>query len=389
MPGHHEQGRFVRRENRFVARVERADGQEVRAYLPNTARLHDLLRPGATVVIQPASAPHRRTSWTLTRVWEGTWVALEASGAATLVADHLLSSGSLSAWPEVTEVRREVTVGAHRFDLEVVLSGGERGLVEVKSLSRAHQRAAPLSATPSTRGVSQLTTLADLARTGQRVAVVLVVQRGDVDVLDLTAEADPAWRRAVADARAAGVHVIAYRCTVTATSTLLDRTLPIRDRSPEELAVVYLDSVIEFESASGTATIGARTDGAGPGRLPADLPGTTGRLHVITACNPYSAPLPAPINAERNRRLAEELASRGLRTLPAHGRSPDGAWREPGFAVLDADTAEVLALARRFEQHAVYELTGDHLAVVWTDPFQPTTRRGWQLLRSGHRTSGP
>ena len=328
MPGHHEQGRheqgrFVRRENRFVARVERADGQEVRAYLPNTARLHDLLRPGATVVIQPASAPHRRTSWTLTRVWEGTWVALEASGAATLVADHLLSSGSLSAWPEVTEVQREVTVGAHRFDLEVVLSGGERGLVEVKSLSRAHRRAAPLSATPSTRGVSQLTTLADLARTGQRVAAV------------------------------------------------------------------YLDSVIEFESASGTATIRARADGAGPGRLPADLPGTTGRLHVITACNPYSAPLPAPINAERNRRLAEELASRGLRTLPAHGRSPDGAWREPGFAVLDADTAEVLALARRFEQHAVYELTGDHLAVVWTDPFQPTTRRGWQLLRSGPRTSGP
>ena len=106
MPGHHEQGRFVRRENRFVARVERADGQEVRAYLPNTARLHDLLRPGATVVIQPASAPHRRTSWTLTRVWAGTWVALEASGAATLVADHLLSSGSLSAWPEVTEVQR-------------------------------------------------------------------------------------------------------------------------------------------------------------------------------------------------------------------------------------------------------------------------------------------
>lgn len=217
----------------------------------------------------------------------------------------------------------------------------------------------------------------------------LVVQRGDLDVLDLTAEVDRAWRQAVADARAAGVHLIAYRCTVTATSARLDRTLPIRDRSPEELEEVYLDSLIELELASGTATIRARTDGAAPGRLPPGMPGTTGHLHVITACNPYSAPLPAPLNDERNRQLAAELASRGLTTLPAHGRSPDAAWREPGFAVLDGDTAEVLALARRFEQHAVYELTGDHLAVVWTDPFHPATHRGWQLVGSGPWTSGP
>lgn len=389
MPGQHERGRFVRRENRFVAQVARADGGQVRAYLPNTARLHDILLPGAEVIIEHSAAPHRRTSWTLTRVWDGTWVALEASAAATLVADHLATGGGPPAWPQVTAVHREVTVGAHRFDLEVVLAGGACGLVEVKSLSRARGRAAPLSATPSTRGVAQLAALAALARAGRRVAVVLVVQRGDVDVLDLTAEADPSWRRAVTEARHAGVHLLAYRCAVTATSTRLDRALPIRDRPPEELARLYLDSLLALELPTGTATIRARGDAAAPGRLPPGLPATTGHLHVITACNPYSAPLPPHRNEERNRLLAGELAARGLTTVPAEGRSTDGSWREPGFGVLDGDTTEVLDLARRFEQHAVYELTGDHLAVVWTDPSRPTEHRGWQLVGTGPPPSGP
>ena len=388
-PGQDQRGRFVRRENRFVATVARVDGELVRAYLPNTARLKDLLRPGVEVVLAPNAAAHRRTAWTLTRVWDGTWVSLEASGAATLVADHLASGATLPAWPAVVEVHREVTVGAHRFDLELILDGGERALVEVKSLSGARQRAAPLSATPSARGAAQLGALGRLAGAGHRVAVVLVVQRGDVDVLDLTAEADPGWRAAVVAARQAGVHLVAYRCRVTPTSVDLDRRLPIRDRPPDQLAEVYLDSLIELELASGTTTIRARQDGATPGHLPRGLPPGTRHLHVITACNPYSAPLSARTNDERNRLLAAELATRGLPAGAARGRSPDGTWQEPGFAVLDGDPAQVLDLAWRFEQHAVYELTGDHLAVVWTAPDHPPVRRGWQLAGPRPPTSGP
>ena len=93
-----EPGRFVARENRFVARVQRADGSTVRAYVPNTARLEDLLVTDATVVLRPAAAPHRATRWTLTRVWQGTWIALDANAATGLVADHLARGASLPGW---------------------------------------------------------------------------------------------------------------------------------------------------------------------------------------------------------------------------------------------------------------------------------------------------
>ncbi len=379
MPHAPERASFVRRENRFVAHVTRAGGDEVRAYVPNTARLREVLRPGAEVVLRPSGTSRRRTQWTLTRVWDGTWVSLEASAAPTLVVDHLGAGGTLPGWPPAVAVRREVTCGAHRFDLELTLPDGERGLVEVKSLSRVHRRAAPLSGTPSARGTAQLSSLARLAAAGERVAVVLVVQRGDVDLLDLTAEADPGWRTAVTAARAAGVHCIAYRCEVDPVTARLGQPLAIRDRPPAELAAVYLDSCIDLELAAGTVTIRAREEGTGPGQLPGALADAATQLHVVTACNPYSAPLPARINADRNRLLAAELDELGYRWVPAHGRAPDGHWREPGFGVLDGDTDALLALARRFEQHAIYGLTGSELTVRWTDPTLPTARAAWDL----------
>jgi sugar fermentation stimulation protein A len=224
-----ESARFVRRENRFVVIAERSTGDRVRAYLPNTARLTDVLVPDAPLIIVPNDAPQRRTRWTVTRVRDGAWVALVATVAADLVAHHMRTGGALPGWPPVLEVRREVTHGGHRFDLEVDLADARTGIVEVKSLSRSVRRTAPLSATPSSRGVAHLGALAALAAAGRPTAAVFVVQRPDVDVLDLTAAADPAWREAVRDARRRGVGIFAYRCAVTAHHVDLGDPLPVRD----------------------------------------------------------------------------------------------------------------------------------------------------------------
>lgn len=223
-----EQARFVSRENRFVVRARRPDGEVVRAHLPNTARLTDVLVPEAALVLEPTDAPHRRTRWTVTRVWDGTWVALAAGVAADLVADHL-EAGRLPGWPRLTTVRREVTRDGHRFDLEVGLADGRTGVVEAKSLSRARDGVAPLSATPSTRGVAHLATLSRLAREGTPTAVVFVVQRPDVTVLDIDAPADPDWQAAVRAARDAGVQVWAHRCEVDPTTLALGPPLEVRD----------------------------------------------------------------------------------------------------------------------------------------------------------------
>jgi sugar fermentation stimulation protein A len=220
---------FVARDNRFVVRARRPDGEVVRAYLPNTARLTDVLVPDARLALQPAASPQRRTRWTVTRVWDGTWVALAAGTAADLVADHLTTGGTLPGWPPTVALRREVTRDGHRFDLEVDRADGVTGVVEVKSLSRVRNGLAPLSGTPSTRGMAHLATLGRLARTGTPTAAVFVVQRGDARALDLGAPADPGWVRAVREAQEAGVAVVAHACRVEVDTIVLGEAVPVRD----------------------------------------------------------------------------------------------------------------------------------------------------------------
>lgn len=228
--------RFLARENRFVVRAlldpegdhpTDPGHREVRAYLPNTARLTDVLVPDAALILVPNHAPQRRTRWTVTRVWDGTWVALDANAASSLVAEHLEHGGTLPGWSPVTAFRREVTYGSRRFDLEVDLVDGEIGVIEVKSLSRARHGVAPLSGTPSTRGVAHLAALASRAEAGLLSAAVFVIQRDDAEVLDVDATADPAWIGAVRRARASGVHIVAFGCDVTERTVKLGRRLPV------------------------------------------------------------------------------------------------------------------------------------------------------------------
>jgi sugar fermentation stimulation protein A len=220
--------RLVERENRFVARARLPDGDEVRAYVPNTARLGDLLGPEATVLLEPADAPGRTTRWTLTRVWDGTWVALDATRPPALLTDHLATGAALGAWPATAAVRREVTHGHHRFDLELDLVDGRVAVVEVKSLTSARDGVAPLSSTPSRRGTSQLASLAGMAGEGRAVAVALVVQRDDVAAIDVSVPADRDWVAAVRSAHAAGVLVVGFACEVTERGQRLGPEVPVR-----------------------------------------------------------------------------------------------------------------------------------------------------------------
>ena len=383
-PGPVEEASFVARESRFVTRVRRRDGTEVRAHLPNTARLHDVLLPDRAVVIRAAADPGRRTAWTLTRVWDGTWVALEAAAATDLVAGELAAGRGLPGWPAATSVRREVAHGPHRFDLAVTLSDGRDGFVEVTSLSRAVQGRAPLSATPSQRGSDHLAALAAVAEGGGAAAAVFVVQRDDVEVLDLAAPAESGWTAAVRTARDRGVHLAAYAAEVTPDSVRLGRALVIDDEPtagpPVGLQAAYAGSVVTLaplEGPGSSVTIHPRTDGRAPGRLPPQLPARH-HLHVLTACNPRSRLLSVAENQRRTAELAAELQAQGVPLLRADGGAPDGSWQEPGFAVIDRDVAPTLALARRFDQLAIFELTATALTVRWTTPGRAPLVQGWE-----------
>jgi hypothetical protein len=87
--------------------------------------------------------------------------------------------------------------------------------------------------------------------------------------------------------------------------------------------------------------------GAAP---PAPLPA---RWAFVTAYNPMSCPKDDAENRARDAALGEAIRAAGLAAARAEGRAPEGDWREPGWALLDAARDAALDLGRRFGQRAI------------------------------------
>ena len=87
-------------------------------------------------------------------------------------------------------------------------------------------------------------------------------------------------------------------------------------------------------------------------------------VYLLTAYNPRGDDLPL---AENKRRLAEldaYLRNELVAAVRSIGASEDRSWMEPGFALLDVDESGALAIARRFEQAAIYAWSAERLEVV-------------------------
>lgn len=128
-----------------------------------------------------------------------------------------------------------------------------------------------------------------------------------------------------------------------------------------DLAAAWSDGVIRlsvggepYDLRRATATHDAPTE-----PLSADRP-----VYVVTAWNPGGAAASLASNQARQRALESEVGRRGWASCPASSYDVDLRWAESAIAVSAGAEADVLALARRFEQPAVQRWTDGSLAVL-------------------------
>lgn len=75
---------------------------------------------------------------------------------------------------------------------------------------------------------------------------------------------------------------------------------------------------------------------------------------VITACNPFSQPLPDAENLARQARLEQELQQAGWHWLPAVGRHPTNGWPPEAGCFVEGMSEEAASeWGRRHGQNAV------------------------------------
>lgn len=88
------------------------------------------------------------------------------------------------------------------------------------------------------------------------------------------------------------------------------------------------------------------------------------RVWVVTAHNPGAIRLPDEENAVRNAALRAEIDARGIACCDAVGRDVANTWREASFALRGCGRDAALALARRWDQDAIFEIEPWSLPMV-------------------------
>ena len=225
------EGRLVRRYKRFLADVTFPDGSVEIVHCPNPGAMLGLDTAGARAFVSLSDNPTRKLPMTLEIVEaDGTFVGINTNRPNGLFAAAILA-GTVPELAGYERLRREVRYGrASRVD--IVLEGPDRppAYVEIKNVHlMRRQGLAEFPDSVTARGAKHLAELAAVAADGGRAVMAFVVQRGDCDRVAIAADLDPAYARAFAAAREAGVEVIAYACRVTPEGIGVDRPVVVLD----------------------------------------------------------------------------------------------------------------------------------------------------------------
>ncbi|PWG63222.1 DNA/RNA nuclease SfsA [Sediminicurvatus halobius] len=224
-------GRLQRRYKRFLADVTLDDGAALTCHCPNTGSMLGCAEPGLRVWLSASDRPGRkyRHTWEQVETREGVRVGIHTGRTNALVREAIDAGRLLPELGAAPAVRAEVPVpGAPmRADFRLEDADGVR-YVEVKNVTAAVEAGIALFPdAPSSRGVRHLEVLTGLVRAGGRAALVFCAQREDATEVRPADAIDPAYGRALREAIAAGVEVLALGARVEEHGIRADRRLPV------------------------------------------------------------------------------------------------------------------------------------------------------------------
>lgn len=226
LPQQLQEAFFIHRLNRFVAEVAVQGNREL-AHVPSSGRMAELLMPGAQVwVNRHQKVGHKTTCRLLLVEHQDILVSVDATLPNPLVV-RALKARVLKAFFRYDVIRAECSRGHSRFDF--YLSGPPgHCLLEVKSVTLVENGVALFPDAPSERGTKHLKELAAAASAeGLHAAVLFIAQREDARSFAPHHRQDPVFAKALQQAAASGVQVLAYRCRVTRDAVTLEKDIPV------------------------------------------------------------------------------------------------------------------------------------------------------------------
>jgi len=214
---------FLERPNRFIAYV-RVHGKTEIVHVKNTGRCKELLIPGVRILITYCDSPDRKTKYDLIAVYKGDLLINIDSQAPNPVVEEWLNTEIY--FQDISYVKREKAYGKSRFDLYVEYQD-KKAFIEVKGVTLERDGIARFPDAPTQRGIKHLEELSWCIKEGYEAYMIFVLQMKGMRKFE------PNWgihalfgetlQKAVQD----GVHILAYDCSVTPDTIVLDVPIPI------------------------------------------------------------------------------------------------------------------------------------------------------------------
>jgi|SRR5690554_925302 len=217
---------FLERPNRFIARVVTDEKTVETVHVKNTGRCRELLKPGATVILEKAGHAKRKTAYSLIAVYKGKMLVNIDSQVPNGVVYEALQQSRLSEFGKISRLTREVRFGASRFDLYYETRSG-KGFIEVKGVTLEQDGTALFPDAPTKRGVKHLMELAVAVRAGYEGTVFFLLQMKGPCRFKPNQVMDADFAAALRSAKDAGVRVLAYDSHVTEQSIDLGKRITV------------------------------------------------------------------------------------------------------------------------------------------------------------------
>lgn len=222
---HIQKGEFLRRPNRFIAHVL-LNGEEVICHVKNTGRLKELLLPGATVFLEESDNTARKTRFDLVAVMRGDAVVNIDSQAPNQAVGDWLRKGGL--FEDVSHVKAETRYGASRFDFYIESASGRKAFLEVKGVTLLQEGVARFPDAPTTRGIKHIEELVKCIEDGYEAYILFLLEMKGSRWMEPNDATHPAFGKALREAAAKGVNVLAYDCIVTPDRLEVDKKVEVR-----------------------------------------------------------------------------------------------------------------------------------------------------------------
>ena len=249
-------GTFLSRPNRFIAHVK-IEERHVVCHVKNTGRCRELLIPGVTVVLEyhpDAALTGRKTQYDIIAVYKDRLLINMDSQAPNKAAWEWLKTSPqalLGAYDKIESIRREVNYEDSRFDLAFTLfrnkgrnaspsSGsiaslsrtpdnhpGTQAFMEVKGVSLEDEGMTMFPDAPTERGLKHLNSLIKAHQEGCEAYVLFVIQMKGIHGFKPNDATHPAFGQTLRAAARAGVHVLAWDCSVTPSSLSFHKPVPV------------------------------------------------------------------------------------------------------------------------------------------------------------------